>query len=223
MALYIVSTPIGNLEDITLRALRILKEVDLIASEDTRVTLKLLNHYGIKNKLMSYHEHNKIERTKELIKLLKEGKNIALVSDSGTPGIQDPGFYLIREAVKNNIEVIPVPGPAAFVAALVKSGLPMERFIFAGFLPRRSGRRKKYLKEFKGLDLTVVFYEAPHRIVPFLKDLYEVFGDREIAVVRELTKKFESIQYGKISELIEFYEEKEPRGEFVIILPKSEE
>ncbi len=222
MTLYVVATPIGNLQDITFRAIETLKSVDLIAAEDTRRTGILLKHYGINTPQISYHEYNKVERTKYLIKLMKEGKKIALVSDSGTPGIQDPGFYLIREAIREGIEVIPIPGPTAFVCALLKSGFPMDRFCFEGFLPRRSGRRKKRLQKLVDEERTMIFYESPHRITKFLNDLYEVLGDREIVVVRELTKRFEEAIRGRVTELIKYFEEHKPRGELVVVVKGKE-
>lgn len=216
--LYLVGTPIGNLRDITQRAIDTLGEVDLIASEDTRKTGILLKKYNIKKRLISYYDYNKIEKTPLIIKKIKEGERIALVSDAGTPGIQDPGFYLVREAIKENIRVISIPGPIALISALIVSGLPTDRFCFEGFLPRRSGRRKTKMKELIEREDTIIFYEVPHRLIPFLKDLLEIFGDRRVAIARELTKKFEEIRRGKISEILSHYEEKKPRGEFVIVM-----
>lgn len=221
-ALYLVSTPIGNLSDITLRAIEILKTVDLIASEDTRRTKVLLSAYKIKKRLLSYYEHNKEARTHELIRGLKSGKSVALVTDSGTPGIQDPGFYLVREAVREGIDVISIPGPSAFVSAIVISGFPTDRFSFEGFLPRRGGRRKKRLKEVKDYSGTLIFYESPHRLVVFLKDLLYVLGNRKIAVARELTKKFEEVKKGTVEDMIEHFDRNLPRGEFVIVVEGSE-
>ncbi|MCK4352557.1 16S rRNA (cytidine(1402)-2'-O)-methyltransferase [candidate division WOR-3 bacterium] len=216
--LYLVGTPIGNLKDITLRALEMLKEVDLIAAEDTRRTGLLLKNYEIKKPFESYGDHNKIEQTAKLISLLKSGKKVALVSDSGTPGISDPGFYLVREAIKEGIRVSSIPGPSALISGLVVSGFPTDRFVFEGFLSRKSGRRKKRLKELLHESRTVVFFEAPHRLVSFLKDLLEVLGDRKIALARELTKKFEEIKRGKISELIDCYSKQVPKGEFIVVM-----
>lgn len=216
--LYIVATPIGNLKDITLRALEILKSVDLIAAEDTRHTRKLLAHYDIHIPLTSYFEHNKITKAAYLIKVLKDGKNIALVSDSGTPGISDPGFTIIRLALKNGISVISIPGPCALIAGLVVSGKPMHRFVFEGFLPPKQGARKKRLKALLSEERTIIIYESPHRILKTLGDMQEVLGEREIVIAREITKKFEEFKRGKVSECVRYFTENSPRGEFVIIL-----
>ena len=217
-ALYLVSTPIGNLADITLRGIETLKNVDIIASEDTRKTRILLSSYKIGKIPLSYYEHNKEARTKELISKIESGKSVALVTDSGTPGISDPGFYLVREAVREGLNVISIPGPSAFVSALVISGFPTDRFSFEGFLPRRSGRRKKRLKEVVNYGGTLIFYEAPHRLVAFLKDISSVLGNRELAIVRELTKKFEEVKRGTVEEMLEYFGENLPRGEFVIVV-----
>jgi 16S rRNA (cytidine1402-2'-O)-methyltransferase len=219
--LYLVATPIGNLEDMTLRAIRVLKEVDVIASEDTRRSGLLLKKYNIKKPLLSYYDHNKIERTPEIINRIKAGESFALVSDSGTPGISDPGFYLVREAIKEDIPVIPIPGPTSLISGLIVSGLPTDRFAFEGFLPRRKGRRRKRLKQLVGEERTMVFFEAPHRLLPFLQDLQEILGDRCIAVSRELTKKFEDIERGNVSEFIDTYKKKKPKGEFAIVVEGS--
>jgi len=216
--LYLVSTPIGNMEDITLRAIRILKEVDIIASEDTRRSGLLLKKYNIEKPLLSYHDHNKVERTPEIIEKLKNGKSFALISDSGTPGISDPGFYLVREAIKEGIPIIPIPGPTALISGLIVSGLPTDRFAFEGFLPRRKGRRRKRLQRLVNEERTMIFFEAPHRLLYFLQDLQEILGDRRIAVLRELTKKFEDIERGRVSEFISIYRQKRPKGEFVIVV-----
>jgi 16S rRNA (cytidine1402-2'-O)-methyltransferase len=216
--LYIVSTPIGNLADITLRALQVLKNVDLIACEDTRHTSILLNHYQIKNKLISYHEYNKKERTEELIKLIKAAQSIALVTDAGTPGISDPGYYLIRETVKQNLPVIPIPGPSALLSALVISGLPSDRFVFEGFLPKRDGRKRRKLEDLKQETHTMIFYDSPYRVLASLQDIYEIFGDRPMVLVRELTKKFETVMRGKISEIIRDITGKKLKGEIVIVV-----
>ena len=212
--IYVVATPIGNLEDITLRALRILKEVDFIACEDTRVTIKLLNHFNIKKPLISFYQHSKISKVNKLLDLLSEGKDIALVADAGTPGIADPGCKLISEAVKANIEVISIPGPSALIAALSVSGFPADQFLFLGFLPQKKGRQKK-LQELTKEKRTIVFYESPHRIQKLLPELKDYFGDQEILVCRELTKKFETIYRGKISEVLV---KVKPKGEFVVII-----
>jgi len=216
--LYLVATPIGNLEDITLRALRVLEEVDLIACEDTRNTLKLLNHFNIKKPLVSYYENNKISRGNYLLEKLLAGENIALVSDAGTPGISDPGEDLVRLCIKNGINVTMCPGPVAAITGLVLSGLKAGRFVFEGFLPVNKNSRKKHLEKLKNEERTIVLYEAPHKLKNTLKDLYECLGDREIALCRELTKYFEEVKRGKISSFIEEYNEKSPRGEFVIVI-----
>lgn len=216
--LYIVSTPIGNLKDITLRALEILKSVDLIACEDTRHTGLLLNHYNIKNKLTSFYEYNKKERTPEIISLLKQDKSVAIVSDAGTPGISDPGYYLIREAIKENLSVIPIPGPSALLAALVVSGLSSDRFAFEGFLQKREGRKCKKLESLKTELRTMVFYDSPYRVIDTLKDMLEILGDRNIVLVRELTKKFETVMRGKTGEILHELENKQIKGEIVLVV-----
>ncbi|MGB7291245.1 MAG: 16S rRNA (cytidine(1402)-2'-O)-methyltransferase [Thermodesulfobacteriota bacterium] len=217
--LYVVSTPIGNIEDISLRAIRILKEVDLIACEDTRNTRKLLSHYQIKKPLTSYHEHNEKEKAKQLLRHLRAGKNIALVSDAGTPGISDPGFRLVKIAAENEIDVISVPGPSAAVAALSISGLPTSSFGFFGFPPKTNNKKEQFLKDIKDLDQTLIFYESSRRIVDTLSSIIEVFGDRQISVSRELTKVFEETIMGKISDVIEkLREKKELKGEFTVVV-----
>jgi len=216
--LYLVSTPIGNLEDITLRAIRTLKEVDLIAAEDTRQTIKLLNHFEIKKSLVSYYEHNKKEKGNYLINQLLEGKNIALVSDAGTPGISDPGEDLVKLCIENDIEVTAIPGPVAAVTGLIVSGLPTGRFVFEGFLPMNKRARKERLAALKDEVRTVIFYEAPHKLIYTLKDLYEVFGNRKVVFARELTKKFEEVVRCDLETAIEKYEEQPPKGEFVVIV-----
>ncbi len=215
--LYIISTPIGNLEDITFRAVRILKEVDQIAAEDTRKTKILLNAYLINTKMTSYHAHNIRFKTPIIVKALKEGKKIALVSDSGTPGISDPGSVLIASCIKENIPVTSIPGPAAFVVALTLSGKPTNKFVYEGFLSSKSSRRRRQLTELKDLEKTVIVYESPHRIIKFLVDFIEIVGDKDIVIARELTKKFEEIKRGKASELLSDFSEKKPRGEFIVI------
>jgi 16S rRNA (cytidine1402-2'-O)-methyltransferase len=220
--LYLVATPIGNLEDITQRAVRLLGEVDIIACEDTRHTSKLLNHYGIKTKSISYHEHNERERAAELVEKLKAGSDVAVVSDAGTPGISDPGFRLARFAIENEIRVVPVPGPSALVAALIASGLPSDEFFFGGFLPSRSGARRASLTELRTIPATLIFYEAPHRIAATLKDAYEILGEREAAVARELTKVHEEIVHGRLSELADrFSAADSARGEMVLIIDRA--
>jgi 16S rRNA (cytidine1402-2'-O)-methyltransferase len=216
--LYIVATPIGNLKDITLRAIEVLKSVDLIACEDTRHTKILLDRYGINTPTTSYFQHNKITKGQYLLGLLTQGKSIALVSDAGTPGILDPGHHIINLAIKNNIEISSIPGPAAFVNALILSGKPSHEFIFAGFLPRRKLARRNRLKGLSKLKYTVVFYESCHRILSTLEDIREVFGEKEIVVARELTKKFEEVKRGKAKDIFEELKKQKPRGEFVVVI-----
>jgi 16S rRNA (cytidine1402-2'-O)-methyltransferase len=222
--LFIVATPIGNLEDLTPRALRVLSEVDLIACEDTRHTRGLLNRFGIKAKTISYHEHNERERTEELGELLEAGRNIAIVSDAGTPLISDPGFRIVQAAIQRGVQVIPIPGPAAFVAALVASGLPTDQFFFVGFLPARATARRAMLEELRAISATLVFYEAPHRIAATLKDALNTLGDRTAAVARELTKLHEEIARGSLSELGRRFSAGAPaRGEMVLIINGANE
>lgn len=219
--LYLVATPIGNLADITHRALQVLREVDLIACEDTRHTRKLLQHYGIDTKTVSYHEHNEQQRAAELIELLKEGSDVAVVSDAGTPAISDPGFRLVRVAIENDVRIVPLPGPSALVAALVAAGLPTDEFFFGGFLPARTGARRARLGELRSVPGTLIFYEAPHRLAVSLKDAHEVLGEREAVVARELTKLHEEIRRGRLSELAEYYSTVEPRGEIVLLIDRT--
>jgi len=216
--LYLVSTPIGNLEDITLRALRVLKEVDLIAAEDIRHTLNLLKHYQINNKITSYHDFNKAQKAPQLINLLKQGRSLAVVSDAGTPGISDPCYFLVKLAIKENIEIVPIPGATAFVSALISSGFPTDRFVFEGFLPTKKGKRKRRLEELANEKRTIIFYESPHRLLKSLSQLKEVLGDRNIVLARELTKKFEEIKRGKVSQLIDSFSQKKIKGEIVILV-----
>ncbi|HWP91725.1 MAG TPA: 16S rRNA (cytidine(1402)-2'-O)-methyltransferase [Thermodesulfobacteriota bacterium] len=217
--LYIVSTPIGNLEDITFRALRILREVDIIACEDTRVTKKLIFHHQILKPLTSYHEHNEIEKAEELVALLESGKNVALVSDAGTPGVSDPGYRLVKLASEKGIEVIPVPGPSAAIAALSVSGLPTSSFAFFGFLPKSSKKRREFLEEIREHTETLIFYESPNRILETLKGILEVLGDRQVSVSRELTKMFEESVKGSISKVVKILEERNKlKGEFTIVV-----
>lgn len=212
--LYLIATPIGNLEDITLRALRVLGEVDLVACEDTRHTGKLLAHYEISKPTVSYHEHNERERTAELIEKLKTGMRIALVSDAGTPLVSDPGFRLAREAIEQGIRVVPIPGPSALIAALGASGLATSEFFFAGFLPARRAARRARLAELAGIKSTLIFYEAPHRIKETLRDARETLGDRPSVVARELTKLHEEFIRGSLSEI----EIHQARGEMVLLI-----
>lgn len=217
--LFIVSTPIGNLEDITLRAIRILKEADIIAAEDTRRTRILLNHYQIKKPLISYFEHNKIYKGKLIVKELLEGRNVALVSDAGTPGISDPGYLLIKQSLEQGINIIPVCGVSALNAALSVSGLSTSRFYFSGFLPVKRNRRKTFLEKFKESEETIIIFESPYRLIKTLEDIKEVIGDRRIAICRELTKIYEEIFRGRISEgIVEFLKRKQIKGEFTLVI-----
>ncbi len=220
--LYVVPTPIGNLEDITQRALRVLGEVDLIACEDTRHTRKLLNHYSIKTKTISYHEHNERERAAELGAMIEAGKSVALVSDAGTPAISDPGFRLVRLAVETGVPVVSLPGPSALITALAGSGLPTDEFFFGGFLPARSGARRTRLEELRSIPATLIFYEAPHRIVATLKDAHQILGEREAMIARELTKLHEEVARGRLSELaMRFSASESVRGEIVLIIDRT--
>jgi len=224
-SLYLVATPIGNLEDITLRALRVLKEVDLIACEDTRQTLKLLGHYGIQTRLVSYHEHNEMTRAAELVVDLEGGAKIALVTDAGMPGISDPGFHLIALAIRHHVPVIPIPGASAFLAALVASGLPTDSFRFGGFLPAKSGQRRKLLESVKDAPRTQVFYEAPHRLLQTLADVVEVMGNnRHVVVAREVTKIHEEFLRGRVTEVLDQLKSRgEVKGEITLLIAKAEE
>lgn len=216
--LYIVGTPIGNLGDITLRALEVLKSVDIIAAEDTRHTVRLLNHFDIRAPLISYYEHKKREKGELIIKKLLDGKKVALVSDAGMPGISDPGEDLVRLCIENNIEFTVVPGPTAFTTALVLSGLSTSNFSFEGFLTVRKNGRAAHLEEIKKMRQTLIFYEAPHKLRRTLSDILTAFGDRKIAVCRELTKKYEEVIRGRVSEVISHFEKTEPKGEFVLVV-----
>ena len=216
--LYICGTPIGNLEDMTYRVVRVLSEVDLIAAEDIRQSVKLLNHFDIKTPLTSYYEHNKDVKGPQLIKLLQEGKDIALVTDAGMPGISDPGEDLIKLCYENNVPVTVVPGPTAVVTALVLSGLNSRSYIFEGFLPRNKKQRAEVLERLVDESRTTVFYEAPHHLVDTLDSIYKTVGDRNIAVARELTKKHETVNRGAVGEVLEYFKENEPKGEFVLVL-----
>ncbi|MCX7708864.1 MAG: 16S rRNA (cytidine(1402)-2'-O)-methyltransferase [Clostridia bacterium] len=221
--LYLVATPIGNLGDITLRALKILEEVDVVAAEDTRQTLKLLNHFELKKTLVSYYEHNKVEKGNYLIRQLMEGKSIALVSDAGTPGISDPGEDLVKLAIENGITVTMAPGAVAAVMGVVLSGLPAGRFVFEGFLPMNKRARRERIESLKKETRTMIFYEAPHKLSYTLKDLFEALGNRKIALARELTKKYEEFIRCTLEEAIARYESESPKGEFVIMLEGLEE
>ncbi len=215
--LYIVSTPIGNLEDITFRAINTLKNVDLIATEDTRHSSIIFKKYEIFTKRISYYEEIEEKRSTELLHKLLKGEKIALISDAGTPGINDPGFRIIRKAIDNNIKVVPIPGPSSLLSALVGSGLATDRFVFEGFLPRKKGRKTR-LQELANEPRTIIFFESPYRVVKTLKQLLENWGDRKCVAARELTKLFEEYKRGKISEVINYFSEKKPKGEFVILI-----
>ncbi|WP_227763740.1 16S rRNA (cytidine(1402)-2'-O)-methyltransferase [Zhaonella formicivorans] len=220
--LYLVATPIGNLEDITLRALRVLREVDLIAAEDTRHSRKLLAHYDIHTPLTSYHQHNEKAKGEDLLEKMLAGTKLALISDAGMPGISDPGHELVLKAVQAGLRVIPVPGPSASLAALVVSGLPTDRFVFEGFLPRGAKAKKAVLEGLQNESRTIILYEAPHRLLSTLRDLYDFLGDRDVALVREISKIHEEIQRGKLGSLVEYYGTHAPKGEFTLIIKGKE-
>jgi 16S rRNA (cytidine1402-2'-O)-methyltransferase len=220
--LYVVATPIGNLEDITYRAVRILREAGLIACEDTRHTRKLLDHYGIEGKLVSYHEHNEAERAQELVERLLEGVSVAQVSDAGMPGISDPGYRVIKSAIEQGIAVVPVPGPSALIAALAASGLPTDAFEFRGFLPAKSGQRRTELESIRPREHTMIFYEAPHRIHESIDDIVAVLGpERPIVIARELTKVHEEFLRGTVREVAENIRDRELKGEITILIGKA--
>ena len=219
--LYVVATPIGNLEDVTLRGLRVLKDVGLIACEDTRRTRGLLSHFDIHVPVTSYFEHNKVTKGEAILRTLRDGTSVALVTDAGTPGISDPGFMLVRAAQDAGIAVVPVPGPSAVVAALSAAGVPADRFVFDGFLPVKPGRRIHRLEALRALGMTAVCYESPHRILPSLDAIGTVFGDREIVVARELTKQFEEIVRGSAAALRERFAAGPVRGEFTVVIPAA--
>jgi 16S rRNA (cytidine1402-2'-O)-methyltransferase len=223
-ALYLVATPIGNLEDITLRALRVLKEVDLIACEDTRQTQKLLTHYGIHTRTVSYHEHNELTKAAELVVDLESGAKIALVTDAGMPGISDPGFRLIALAIRHHVPVVPIPGASAFLSALVASGLPTDSFRFSGFLPAKSGQRRKLLESIRDSERTQVFYEAPHRLLETLADVIEIMGpDRHVVVAREVTKLHEEFLRGRVGDVLDQLKTRgEVKGEITLLIAKAE-
>ena len=224
-ALYLVATPIGNLEDITLRAVHVLKEVDVIACEDTRQTQKLLNHYGIATRTISYHEHNEMTRAAELVKEMQEGASVALVTDAGMPGISDPGFRLISLAIRHHVPVVPIPGASAFLAALVASGLPTDSFRFSGFLPAKRGERRAALEAIRSSPRTQVFYEAPHRIVEALSDVVEVLGeDRHVVIAREVTKLHEEFLRGRAGEVLAKLTARDGvKGEITLLIGKPAE
>lgn len=222
MMLYVCPTPIGNLEDITLRVLRILQEVDLILAEDTRHTGQLLHHFQISCPMESLHEHNEREKTFRILEKLKKGDRIALVSDAGMPGISDPGAYLIQEVIQAGLPLEVLPGANAALVGFLQSGILSSHFLYYGFLPRRKKERKEALEQLKALPFPIIFYEAPHRLMEMLSDVLEVLGDRQSAVSRELTKRFEETKRGLVSELVAFYQEEKPRGEFVVTVSGSE-
>ena len=224
-ALYLVATPIGNLEDITLRALRVLKEVDVIACEDTRQTQKLLNHYAITTRTTSYHEHNEMTKSAELVKEMQEGASVALVTDAGMPGISDPGYRLIALAIRHHVPVVPIPGASAFLAALVASGLPTDSFRFSGFLPPKRGERRTILEAIRSSPRTQVFYEAPHRIVESLEDVVEVLGSsRHVVVAREVTKIHEEFLRGRAEEVLGTLKKREMvKGEITLLIGRAEQ
>ena len=222
-ALYLISTPIGNLGDISYRAVHILKSVDIIAAEDTRVTSVLLRHYDINKKMLSYYSYNQKRQTPQIIKFLQKNKAVALVSDAGTPGISDPAYMLVQAALQNNIRIIPIPGASAFLAALIVSGLPINRFIFEGFLPLKKGRKTK-IQSLSVESRTLVFYESPHRILKTVRELNESWGNRQCVMGREITKKFEEFYRGGLADLLTYLSQKTVKGEIVLIvegLPKG--
>ena len=220
--LFVVSTPIGNLEDITLRAVTVLKDCDVIACEDTRNTKKLLTRYGIETSLTSYHEHNEVEKSPKLLERLKDGKDVALVSDAGTPSVSDPGWRLVNLSIENNIEVVPIPGPSAVLSALVVSGLPTDSFLFLGFFPKTIGKKKELLKDVKSYPYTMVFYESARRLSRTLSLMLEILGDRNICIAREMTKLYEEVIRGSVSEVISILSKKESiKGEVTIVLEGS--
>jgi len=219
--LYIVATPIGHLEDITFRAINVLKQVNLIAAEDTRRTRILLNAYDIKADLTSYHDYNKERRGKKILQCLLNGKSVALVSDAGTPGVSDPGYYVINLAIHHNIPVVPIPGVSALITALSASGLPSHRFCFEGFLPKKSNSRRKFIQSLQDEDRTLIFYESPYRIVATLQDFLEIYGERWVVVARELTKLYEEIMRGTLSDVLKTLSERKIKGEFTVLISSS--
>lgn len=216
--LYLVATPIGNLSDITLRALETLRQVDVIACEDTRKTGRLLQRFEIEKPKIAFHEHNEHQATARVMSMIEQGQSVALVSNAGTPGISDPGFTLVRRAIEEGVPVVMIPGPSALVMALVLSGLPTHSFTFRGFPPRKPGPRKRFLEVDADSPHTLVFYESPYRLKAFLKDAIEVLGDRQAALANELTKLYEEVQRGTLSELLALFEDEEPRGEYTVVV-----
>lgn len=216
--LYLVATPIGNLGDISLRALETLRQVDMVASEDTRKTGRLLKHFEIEKPQLAFHEHNEARAGQKIINLLAQGKSVAVVTNAGTPGISDPGYSIVQSAVAENFPVTMIPGPTALIMALVLSGLPAHAFTFRGFAPRKSGKRQKFLAVDAESPHTLIFYESPYRLKAFLADALAIFGDRETAVCNELTKLYETVHRGRLSELLVHFEAEEPRGEYVVVI-----
>jgi 16S rRNA (cytidine1402-2'-O)-methyltransferase len=216
--LYLVATPIGNLSDITLRALETLRQVDVVACEDTRKTGRLLKHFDIDKPKIAFHEHNERQATARVMSMITQGQSVALVTNAGTPGISDPGFTLVRQAIEEDVPVVMIPGPSALVMAVVLSGLPSHSFTFRGFPPRKPGPRRRFLEVDAGSPHTLVFYESPYRLKAFLQDATEVFGDRQAALANELTKMYEEVQRGTLSELLNLFENEEPRGEYTIVI-----
>jgi len=219
--LYLVSTPVGNLDDITFRAVKILTAAEVILAEDTRVTGKLLKHLEIETPMKSYHDHNKEKVTERYIEMLEDEKDLALVTDAGTPGIADPAFYIVREAIKRDIPVVAIPGATAFVPALITSGLPSDRFIFENFLAPKASKRKRFFEEMKDEKRTVIFYESPHRILKVIKELNEVLPDVPVVLCREITKMFEETLRGTPATILEHYKERKPKGEMVVLFNNS--
>ena len=216
--LYLVATPIGNLGDVTTRMTEILQQVALIAAEDTRRTGRLLQHLGFKTQMVSYHDHNERRKWPQLIETLEAGEDVAVVSDAGTPGIADPGWHVVREAIARDIDVIPIPGPTALISALIVSGLPVHRFVFEGYLPRKSGQRRRRIEELRNEERTMIFYETPHRIVVTLEEMSEILGERRASISRELTKQHEETLRGTLSELLETAKTRSLKGEFVMVV-----
>ncbi len=216
--LYLVATPIGNLSDVALRALETLRHVDVVACEDTRKTGRLLKHFEIDKPKIAFHEHNERQATARVMSMVEQGQSVALVTNAGTPGISDPGFTLVRRAIEEDVPIVMIPGPSALVMALVLSGLPSHSFTFRGFPPRKPGPRKRFLEVDAHSPHTLVFYESPYRLKAFLEAAIEVFGDRQAALANELTKLYEEIQRGTLSELLAFFEEEEPRGEYTVVI-----